>query len=312
MILTHFNEENRAKMVDVSEKSDTVRIAVASGKIMMQATTLKAIQEGNIKKGDVLAVAQVAGIMAAKRTPDMIPMCHNIALTGVDISFATNERDSSIKATATIRLVGKTGAEMEALTAVNAALLTIYDMVKAIDKEMRITDVRLDAKSGGKSGDYRRDSSPLESQRILKGKLAGINISDRKGVKKQTVDSCTVIENFGIEGDAHGGDWHRQISLLAEASISKMREKGLPDLKFGDFAENFTLDGIDLCGAKIGDLVIMGEVHLEITQIGKECHGGCEIRRITGDCVMPREGIFAIVLQGGDIKARDDVYYISV
>lgn len=151
--LTHFNEEGRAKMVEVGEKLDTNRTAVARGSIHMLPETLKQIVSQNIKKGDVLAVSQVAGIMAAKKTSDIIPMCHNIFLTGADIKFNIDEENNKIDIEAIVRTTGKTGVEMEALTAVSVTALTIYDMCKAIDKTMKVSDIRLAKKTGGKSGD---------------------------------------------------------------------------------------------------------------------------------------------------------------
>jgi cyclic pyranopterin monophosphate synthase len=162
MDLTHFDESGRARMVDVSEKAETARAATATGVVRMRPETLARIREGSIAKGDVLAVAQVAGVMAAKQTPHIIPMCHTILLTGVDLEFALGERDTgegSVTITATVRTVGKTGAEMEALAAVSVAALTIYDMCKAIDRAMAIDAVRLERKSGGKSGDYTREEN---------------------------------------------------------------------------------------------------------------------------------------------------------
>jgi cyclic pyranopterin phosphate synthase len=152
MELTHFNEEGRAKMVDVSEKSATVRQATAMARIRMAKTTLELIRQGGMAKGDVLAVAQVAGIMAAKQTAQMIPMCHPLALSGVDISFRFEEEALVLRAT--VRCTGQTGVEMEALHAASVAALTVYDMCKAVQKDMEITDLRLLKKSGGKSGDY--------------------------------------------------------------------------------------------------------------------------------------------------------------
>ena len=147
--LTHFNEEGRARMVDVSDKSVTERTATAQGRVYMQPETLRLIEEGQIKKGDVLAVAQVAGIMGAKKTSEVIPMCHPLSLHGVDISFEPRfDPDPksglcSIKITATVKVTGKTGVEMEALTAVSVAALTLYDMCKAVDKSMVIGDIKL-------------------------------------------------------------------------------------------------------------------------------------------------------------------------
>lgn len=157
MELTHINEEGRAKMVDVSEKKDTAREAVAVGSVFMKRETIERIKEGTISKGDVLAVAQVGGIMGAKNTPQIIPMCHSIMISGCDISFKIDFEGNKIDITATAKTVGKTGIEMEALTAVSTAALTIYDMCKAIDREMVINNIMLVRKSGGKSGIFERN-----------------------------------------------------------------------------------------------------------------------------------------------------------
>ena len=156
MPLTHINDQGRARMVDVSEKAITHRIAVAAGSIYMQPETLQAIIDGQIKKGDVLAVAQVAGIMAAKQTSAIIPMCHPLMLSGIDIHFETDTEENAVHIKASVKTTGQTGVEMEALHAVSAATLTIYDMCKAVQKDMEITNIRLLEKSGGESGDYRR------------------------------------------------------------------------------------------------------------------------------------------------------------
>lgn len=159
--LTHFSESGRARMVDVSEKPDTSRVAIASGMIRMQPATLKRIQAGTVAKGDVLSVADVAAIMAAKRTADMIPMCHSLPLSGVEIAFEDiDEVDASglagLRVIVTTKCVGQTGVEMEALCAVSTALLTVYDMCKAMDKGMRIEHIQLEEKHGGKSGVWKR------------------------------------------------------------------------------------------------------------------------------------------------------------
>lgn len=151
--LTHLDESGAAHMVDVSTKADTVREAIAEGRISMSAEALTAIKEGSAKKGDVLATARIAGIMAAKKTPELIPLCHPLMLSKVSVDF-TFERDG-IRVTTLVRLTGQTGVEMEAMTATSVALLTIYDMAKALDKGMVISDIRLLSKSGGKSGDWR-------------------------------------------------------------------------------------------------------------------------------------------------------------
>ncbi len=155
MELTHLNEQGRGRMVDVSDKADTVRTATACGFVSMAPGTARLICDGGIAKGDVLAVAQVAGIMAAKNTSNMIPMCHPLPLTAVDIHFEVKENGVAIRASA--KCTGKTGVEMEALTAVSVAALTIYDMCKAVQKDMVIEQVCLMEKTGGKSGTYRRE-----------------------------------------------------------------------------------------------------------------------------------------------------------
>jgi cyclic pyranopterin phosphate synthase len=156
MGLTHLNKEGRAHMVSVTNKADTFRKAVAKGTVSMKQETLKRIIEGGIEKGDVLAVAQVAGIMGAKKTSDIIPMCHPLLITHVDISFSHDFEKSELYIEASVALTGKTGIEMEALTSVSIAALTIYDMCKAIDRSMVIKDILLMEKSGGKSGEYKR------------------------------------------------------------------------------------------------------------------------------------------------------------
>jgi cyclic pyranopterin phosphate synthase len=163
MGLTHFDDTGAARMVDVGEKAETRREAVAAGTVRMRAETLALIRAGHMAKGDVLAVAQVAGILAAKHTPQLIPLCHTLLLTGVDLAFELEDGtgqagEGCVHIQATVRTTGKTGAEMEALTAVSAAALTIYDMCKAVDRGMMITDVRLLRKSGGKSGTFEREA----------------------------------------------------------------------------------------------------------------------------------------------------------
>lgn len=155
--LTHFDEAGRARMVDVGDKEETHRIAVAGGRITMQPETLRTIIEGRAKKGDVLGVARVAAIMGSKRTSDLVPMCHPLALTAVEVDFAPKQDENAIEITVRVETRDRTGVEMEALTAVSVAALTIYDMVKAIDRGMTIEAVGLLEKHGGKSGDWVRD-----------------------------------------------------------------------------------------------------------------------------------------------------------
>jgi cyclic pyranopterin phosphate synthase len=161
--LTHLDERGRARMVDVSAKDETVRIATARGRVVMRPETLRLIQSGGVKKGDVLAIAQVAGVMGAKKTSDIIPLCHPLPITGVDLTFDLDEESSAVEIEASARVVGKTGVEMEALTAVATAALTVYDMCKAVDKDMVIDQIRLVHKVGGKSGEYVRQGEPARA-----------------------------------------------------------------------------------------------------------------------------------------------------
>ncbi len=157
--LTHFDRDGNAVMVDVSDKDITERIAIAKGQIIMARETLTLIREGGFKKGDVLSVAQLAGIMAAKRTSDLIPLCHPLALTSVTVTLTLNEAESAVDIEGTAKLKGRTGVEMEALTAVSVAALTVYDMCKAVDRGMRITGIELSYKAGGKSGTFTNQGS---------------------------------------------------------------------------------------------------------------------------------------------------------
>ena len=156
---THFNEQGRAKMVDVGEKPIHKRVAVAAGRVLVNEKTFALIQSGGMKKGDVLTVAQIAGVMGAKRTPDIIPMCHPILMDGINLELHLDEKRQSVEIQATVSCDGRTGVEMEALTAVTTAALTVYDMCKAVQKDMTITDIRLLRKTGGVHGDYYREET---------------------------------------------------------------------------------------------------------------------------------------------------------
>lgn len=153
---THFNEQGRAKMVDVGEKPPTRRCAAAAARVLLNRETFDLIRSGGVKKGDVLTVAQIAGVMGAKRTPDLIPMCHPILIDGIDLDLRLDEERCSVEITASVSCDGRTGVEMEALTAASVAALTVYDMCKAVQRDMIIDDIRLLSKSGGVHGDYIR------------------------------------------------------------------------------------------------------------------------------------------------------------
>jgi cyclic pyranopterin phosphate synthase len=154
--LSHLDEKGHARMVDVTRKTATKRTAVARGKVLMQPGTLTLIEDGAMQKGDVLGVARIAGVMAAKRTSDLIPLCHSLMLTDIDIQFFPNHTKSELTIEATVRTVGKTGVEMEAMMAIGVAALTIYDMCKAVDRQMIVSDIKLVSKRGGRSGVFKR------------------------------------------------------------------------------------------------------------------------------------------------------------
>ncbi len=157
---THFQQDGRPKMVDVSPKAPTLRTARASGRVLVSRDTLELIRSGGIRKGDVLGCAQIAGIMAAKRTADLIPMCHPLGLSGVELQLTLSDDPPAVEISASTRCTGPTGVEMEALTAVSVAALTVYDMCKAVQRDMVIDQIRLEEKTGGKSGDFKREVHP--------------------------------------------------------------------------------------------------------------------------------------------------------
>lgn len=300
--LTHVNEQGRARMVDVSDKPATDRVARAAGFVRMAPSTVELVRTGGAKKGDVLAVAQVAGIMAAKRCWETVPMCHPVALTGVDVRFSVETGGVGIEAAC--RCHGETGVEMEALSAVSAAALTVYDMLKAHQRDMVVEEVRLVEKTGGASGDFAargaRGAATVEA----------VCVSEEKGTRKHPVDEIELVVGEGVSGDAHAGNWHRQVSLLPAEAVDELRDR-LPDLAPGDFAENILTRGLDLKALPVGTVLRAGAAELVVTQIGKECHTACEIRRLTGRCAMPTEGIFCVVTRGGSLRAGDRLEVVS-
>lgn len=307
--LTHVNEQGRARMVDVSAKERTQRMARACGRVRMAPSTLELVRTGGSKKGDVLAVAQVAAVMAAKRCWEIIPMCHPIALTGVDVNFSLTAE--AVEVEATCRCVGETGVEMEALAAVSAACLTIYDMLKAHQRDMVIEEVLLAEKDGGRSGHFvpersGRLSDCTAAAPMAQGTVVAVSLSEHKGTRKHTVDAIELQVGHGVVGDAHAGAWHRQVSLLPEEAMEAMRD-ALPTLAAGDFAENILTSGLDLKTLPIGSVLHCGTATLVLTQIGKKCHTGCEITKQTGSCVMPTEGIFCVVVAPGCVHAGDTI-----
>ncbi|MEZ0536764.1 cyclic pyranopterin monophosphate synthase MoaC/MOSC-domain-containing protein [Caldicellulosiruptoraceae bacterium PP1] len=298
MEFTHVDKNGHTKMVDVSHKEDTLRYAKAYGRIYLPRQVIEMIIENKIKKGDVLTVAKIAAIMASKKTSDLIPLCHNINLSYSDIEYTIDLENNFIEAISIVKTKSPTGVEMEAINSIMIFLETIYDMCKGVTRDIIISDIQLIEKYGGKSGYFLNEKF---------GIVLSINISKEKGTPKQSIEMANVIENFGIEGDAHAGSSHRQVSMLDQSSIDKMKEYNIPGLCFGKFAENITTKNVDFSKLKIGSTLKIGsDVILEISQIGKKCHGsGCEIARTVGVCIMPTEGLFAKVIKGGQIKMGD-------
>lgn len=296
-------------MVDVGGKPATSRRAVAAGFVRMARSTVELVRTGGAKKGDVLAVAQVAGIMAAKRCWELVPMCHQVALTGVDVRFSVEEDGVAIEAEC--RCHGETGVEMEALTAVSVAGLTIYDMLKAHQRDMVVEDVRLMEKTGGASGTFRRAAEPSRRSGLSEAAtVEAVCVSERKGTRKRPVDAIELRVGEGVAEDAHAGNWHRQVSLLPAEAVDELRDV-LPSLAPGDFAENILTRGLDLKALPVGTVLAAGTAELVVTQIGKTCHNDCEIRQLTGKCAMPTEGIFCVVTRGGSVRAGDKVEVVS-
>jgi cyclic pyranopterin phosphate synthase len=299
-------------MVDVGGKEVTRRAARAGARVWMAPATLQLLQQQALPKGDVLAVAKVAGIMAAKRTSELVPLCHPLALAHVDITFTVAESEPRIDLECVTRTDDRTGVEMEALIGAVVAAITVYDMCKAVDRGMVIGDVRLLEKTGGKE-DYVRPAETGPAPAPVRpavptpaGTVVAVNISAAKGERKKGVPEAILRADHGIEEDAHAGAWHRQVSLLAQESIDKMTAAGL-DVGPGDFAENITTLGLEVAVLPLRTTLELGEALVEVTQIGKECHSRCAIYEQAGDCVMPREGIFVRVLRGGRVAPGDPV-----
>jgi len=298
----------------------------------MAERTLMLLEQIALPKGDVLAVARVAGIQAAKRTAELIPMCHPLSLTHVELAFTVHRVENRVDIECIARTDGKTGVEMEALTGASVAALTIYDMCKAVDRGMVVGDVRLLEKTGGKE-DYVRPEGPVIGEAAfvaadpgasaheevrstgaaafgMVGTVVSVNVSPGKGERKKPVERVSLRTEHGIEGDGHAGPWHRQVSLLAQESIDSMVAKGL-DVGPGDFAENITTHGVELYSLPVGTRMRVGEALVELTQIGKVCHDRCAIYYQAGDCVMPREGIFVRVLEGGTVAPGDGLVVLG-
>lgn len=324
-MLSHLNEKGRARMVNVGGKQDTHRIAIAEGEVFLKPETLALIRDKKMAKGDVLGIAQVAGIMAAKQTSQMIPLCHPLILTNVDMDFYFMEERNSILIRSIVMSTGKTGVEMEALHAVTVAALTIYDICKAIDRGIEISHIHLVEKDGGQSGHYQGKSylklknEEIPDNQVLavdrdkkRGTVLAVCVGENRNSPKKQVSSALVVEDFGIKGDIHAGIDHKQVSLLNLSSLEKNRKEGY-ELYYGDLFENIVFQGLDdLYRYPIGTIVKIGqEVVLKVTQIGKDHDVDITVRGQKVRSIMPKEGIFTRVIKGGTIKVGDSIEVIA-
>ncbi len=309
-VFSHLNEKGRARMVDVGEKQDTHRIAIAEGEVFMQPKTLALIKDKKMAKGDVLGIAQVAGVMAAKRTSQAIPLCHPLILNNVDMDFYIMEERNSILIRSIVMSTGKTGVEMEALHAVAIAALTVYDICKAVDRGIEISHIHLVEKDGGRSGHYQGKS--LSNNENKAGVVLAVCVGDSRTTPKKEVPSAVLKEDFGIIGDVHAGKDHKQVSLLSLTSWEKNKDEGY-ELNYGDLFENIIFEGLDdLYHYPVGTIIKIGsETVLSITQIGKDHDVDIEVRGQKVRSIIPKEGIFTRVVKGGTIQAGDIIEVVA-
>ncbi len=298
-MFSHMNREGRGKMVDIGEKDNTNRIARAHGYVFMSRDTLDKVIAGEVKKGDVLQIAQIAGIMAAKNTHRLIPLCHQILITSIDLTYNINKEETSIEIISEVKAMGKTGAEMEAMQAVSSAALTIYDMCKGIEKGIKIGEISLIEKSGGKSGKWKPEL-------IAEGKILNLAIGSKKGDDKTPIDSVTIIENYGVKNDVHAGGKTKQVSLFAVETLKYVPSNKMTDVISGKFTENITIVGIPIFMIAPGIKLRINDVILEIESIGKD-----EFVDDGRRYIVSRKGIFTHVIKGGDIKTGDCIGIIN-
>jgi len=286
----------RIHMINISDKMPTERKAVAAAEIHMPAEIIQRLLCGDIPKGDVLAAAQLAGIMAAKDTARLLPLCHPIALEHISVYCHPIPELERVIIQTKAQATARTGVEMEALTAAAIAALTIYDMCKSLSLGIEIGPIRLLSKSGGASGDWRAKDV---------GVVVAVSVSQQKGRRKENVPEIELETNKGIKGDVHAGLGPRQASLLAIESIERARARGL-NVAPGDFAENITTQGLVLHTLPLGTYLLLGEQAVGVvSQIGKECLEPCIIGKTLGECVMPKEGIFVKIVRPGRLRAGD-------
>ncbi len=295
-------ESHDLQMIDVTDKQISRRRAVAAAQVRMSAETVELITTRTLPKGDVLAAARLAGIMAAKQTSHLIPLCHNIPLTNVQVHCTAIPPLQRVCIQATIMTEARTGVEMEALTAASVAALTVYDMCKGVDRAAYIHNVTVLTKAGGRSGYWRAPGV---------GEVVAVSISEQKGTPKKNVPQIDLQVDYGVSGDAHAGPGLRQVSLLAIESIEQARERGV-EASPGDFAENITTAGLELPLLPLETSLLLGSSAVGIvSQIGKECEEPCAIGRQLGECVMPREGIFVRIVHPGQLRAGDLIQVLA-
>ncbi len=290
------------RMVDVTDKEPSRRRATAAAEVRLAADTIQSLLSGRLPKGDVIATARLAGIMAAKQTPQLLPLCHSVPLTHVEVNLTPMPSLQRVCLQATATAVAGTGVEMEALTAAGVAALTVYDMCKGVDRAAEIRHIRLLTKQGGRSGYWQADGV---------GRVVAVSLSQQRGTSKHNVEQIELQMDAGVRGDVHAGPGLRQVSLLASESIAAARARGL-QAGPGDFAENVTTEGLVLPSLPVGTHLLLGTSALGVvTQIGKSEESPSEIRRLMGDSLIPREGIFIGILQPGRLRPDDLIQVLT-
>ncbi len=297
MKLSHLDEWGRAKMVDISAKEVTLREARAEVWVTMRPETLRMVVEGGVEKGDVLSASRLAGIMAAKRTAELIPLCHPLDISSVAVDFSPVLEAGLLRIGTSVRLRGQTGAEMEALVAAAVSALTVYDMVKAVDRAVVISGLRLLEKKGGKSGHWKAPEG--------RGEVVAVNLAEKRGIPKRNVGEALLREDWGVEGDAHAGS-ERQVSLLPLEAMALAPSEVLQTLTEGEYSENLTIRGIPLEHLRVGTKLQVGEAVVEILQIGKG-----KLEEAGRPWLVSREGRFGRVLKGGKVRVGDEVRVIE-
>jgi len=290
------------RMIDVTDKPITRRRAVAAAQVRMLAETAQAISDGTLPKGNVLAAARLAGITAAKQTSILVPLCHNIPLTNVEVSCTAIPPLQRVCIQAATVAEARTGVEMDALTAVSLAALTIYDMCKGVDRAAYVHNIMVLTKAGGRSGYWRAPGV---------GEVVAVSISKQKDTPKSNVPEIDLQVDYGVSGDAHAGPGPRQVSLLATESIQQARERGV-NAGPGDFAENITTAGLKLSSLPLETPLLLGTTGVGIvSQIGKEGSERSAIARQLGESLIPREGIFVRIIHPGQLRPGDLIQVLA-